>query len=58
MAFLNELLTYLFKFIILGGVAIVAVLCGAKYKKNKSAKAAEEAESAEVDNTDETEINA
>ncbi len=47
MAFIGELLTYLFKFIILGGVTIAAVLCGAKYKKNKIAKAA-----AEVDNTE------
>lgn len=52
MAFLSELLTYSFKYIILLAVTIVAVICGAKYKKNKLAKAAAEAE---PDNTKETE---
>ena len=52
MAFLSELLTYLFKFIVLGVVTIVAVLCGAKYKKSKIAKAAAEADAS---NTEETE---
>lgn len=56
MAFVGELLTYLFKFIILGGVTIVAVLCGAKYKKNKLAKAAVDAENADTDAKDNTEI--
>ncbi|MGN0438984.1 MAG: hypothetical protein ACI4F4_10710 [Lachnospiraceae bacterium] len=40
MAFISELLTYLFKFIILGAVAVAGVLCGAKMKKNKNAKEA------------------
>lgn len=52
MEFLGELLTYVFKFIILGGVTIAAVLCGAKYKKSKIAKAAAEASAS---NTEETE---
>lgn len=40
MAFVNELLTYLFKFIILGAVAVAGVLCGARIKKNKLSKEA------------------
>ncbi|MBO5088469.1 MAG: hypothetical protein J6C01_07325 [Lachnospiraceae bacterium] len=52
MAFIGELLTYLFKFIILGGVTIAAVLCGAKYKKSKIAKAAAEADNTESDITE------
>ena len=52
MAFIGELLTYLFKFLILGGVTIAAVLCGAKYKKNKLAKAAAEADNAENEITE------
>ncbi len=47
MAFLGELLTYSFKYIVLLAVTIVAVICGIKYKKNKIAKAA-----AEVDAVD------
>lgn len=39
--FAGELLTYLFKFIVLGAIAVAGVLCGAKYKKNKIAKEAE-----------------
>ena len=38
MAFLSELLTYLFKFIVLGVITIAGVMCGAKMKKNKLAK--------------------
>lgn len=52
MAFLGELFTYSFKYIVLLAVTVVAVLCGAKYKKNKIAKAAAEAE---APNTEETE---
>lgn len=52
MAFIGELLTYLFKFIILGGVTIAAVLCGAKYKKSKIAKAVAEADNTESDITE------
>ena len=52
MAFLSELLTYSFKYIILLTITVAAVICGAKYKKNKIAKAALEAE---IDNTEETE---
>ena len=52
MAFIGELLTYLFKFLILGGVTIAAVLCGAKYKKSKIAKAAAEADNTESDITE------
>lgn len=48
MAFAGELLTYLFKFIILGAVTIVAVICGAKYKKSKLAKATAASEGAEI----------
>ncbi|MCM1158915.1 MAG: hypothetical protein NC300_11080 [Bacteroidales bacterium] len=38
----GEFLTYLFKYIILGVIAVAGVLCGAKFKKNKLAKKAEE----------------
>lgn len=38
MAFVSELLTYLFKFIILGAVSVAGVLCGARIKKNKITK--------------------
>lgn len=38
MLFLNELITYLIKFIALGIIAVLGVMCGAKYKKNKLAK--------------------
>lgn len=34
----GEFLTYLFKYIVLGAIAIVGIICGAKYKKNKIAK--------------------
>ncbi len=44
MAFLSELLTYLFKYIILLAVTVAAVICGAKHKKNKLKKAAESTE--------------
>lgn len=37
-ALLVEFFQYLFKFIVLGGIAIVGVICGAQYKKNKLAK--------------------
>lgn len=40
MAFVSELLTYLFKFIVLGAIAVAGVLCGARAKKNKLAKEA------------------
>lgn len=36
----NEFLTYLFKYIILGVIAIAGVMCGAQYKKSKAAKEA------------------
>ncbi len=54
MAFIGELLTYLFKFLVLGAVTVAAVLCGAKYKKSKLAKAAAE----EVTIENDTEIEA
>lgn len=38
MAFAGEFLTYLFKYIVLGVIAIAGVLCGAKLKKNKLEK--------------------
>ena len=34
----NEFIQYVIKFVILGAIAIVGVICGAKYKKNKLAK--------------------
>ncbi|MCM1498623.1 MAG: hypothetical protein NC124_09175 [Clostridium sp.] len=40
MALVNELLTYLFKFIVLFVIAIAGGICGAKIKKNKIAKEA------------------
>lgn len=44
-ALAGEFLTYLFKFVILGAVAVAGVILGAKYKKSKlSRQAAEEAE--------------
>lgn len=33
----NEFVQYLIKFIVLGAIAVVGVICGAKYKKNKLA---------------------
>lgn len=50
MLFLNELLTYLFKYIVLGIVAIAAVFCGAKYKRNKLKKDAAKDESVVAEN--------
>lgn len=52
MLFVDELLTYLIKFIALGVIAVAGVLCGAKFKKNKLAKQAD-AENQEI--TSETE---
>lgn len=52
MAFIGELLTYLFKFIILGVITVAAVICGAKYKKSKLAKAAAETDNTESDITE------
>lgn len=46
----GEFLTYIFKYIILGAIAVAGVLCGAKYKKNKLAK---EAADDEVSQTEE-----
>ena len=57
MAFLNEFLTYLFKFIVLGGVTIAAVLCGAKYKNSKIAKSASESEKDTEDDVDTVDEN-
>ena len=45
MAFVSELLTYLFKFIMLGGVAVAGAICGTKIKANKNAKEASGSES-------------
>ena len=39
-ALVNEFLQYLIKFIALGGIAVVGVICGAHYKKNKLVKQA------------------
>lgn len=36
MLFVSELLTYLFKAVILGAIAVVGILCGAKLKKSKA----------------------
>ena len=41
MLFVDELLTYLIKFIALGAIAVIGVICSAKFKKNKLAKQAE-----------------
>ena len=35
MAFISELLTYTFKYIVLGVIAIAGVLCGIKAKKKQ-----------------------
>ena len=47
MLFMNELLTYLFKFIVLGVVAVAGVLCGIKIKKNKIAKSESSSQNSE-----------
>lgn len=52
MAFLSELLTYSFKYIVLLAITVAAVICGAKYKKNKIAKSAVEAESNNIEETE------
>ncbi len=52
MAFLGELLTYSFKYIILLAVTVVAVICGAKYKKSKITKAAVEDETVDTNDTE------
>jgi len=52
MAFIGELLTYSFKYIILLAVTVIAVICGAKYKKNKLAKAAVENETVNTQDTE------
>ena len=49
MAFLSELFTYIFKFIILAAIAVAGIMLGAKHKKNKLAKA--ESESAQTNET-------
>jgi len=49
MLFLNELGTYLIKFIVLGIIAVAGVMCGAKYKKNKLAEQAGEEHVASVE---------
>lgn len=35
MAFISEFLSYLFKFIVLGIIAVTGVVCGVKIKKKK-----------------------
>ncbi|MDE6435082.1 MAG: hypothetical protein K2L07_12735 [Lachnospiraceae bacterium] len=42
MLFLNEFVTYLIKYVVLGIIAVLGVMLGAKYKKNKLAKQADE----------------
>ena len=41
MLFVNEFVTYLIKFVALLVIAVVGVICGAKFKKNKLAKQAD-----------------
>lgn len=41
MLLLNEFLTYLFKFVVLGVVGFAGIMCGIRFKKNKLAKEAE-----------------
>lgn len=45
----SEFLTYIFKYIVLGVIAVAGVLCGAKYKKNKLAKEAADEEAAQTE---------
>lgn len=45
----GELLTYVFKYIVLGAIAIIGVVCGAKYKKNKLAPKSEFIEDTNVE---------
>lgn len=52
MAFLSELLLYLFKFVILLAAAIIAVICGVKMKKNKIAKANAEKEKTDIESVE------
>lgn len=42
MLFLNEFVTYLIKYVVLGVIAVFGVMFGARYKKNKLAKQTEE----------------
>lgn len=45
----GEFLTYIFKYIVLGVIAVAGVLCGAKYKKNKLAKKAADEETSQTE---------
>lgn len=49
MVLLSEFVSYLIKFLAFMLITVVAVICGAKYKKNKLANAAAENEGSEVD---------
>ncbi|MCM1180069.1 MAG: hypothetical protein NC347_07420 [Clostridium sp.] len=49
MLFLQELVTYLIKFVVLGAIAVAGVMFGAKYKKNKLAAQADEENAASVE---------
>lgn len=42
MAFLSELLTYTFKYIVLGAIAVAGVVCCVKQKKKQLLEAAEQ----------------
>lgn len=53
MLFANELLNYLVKYLALGVIAVVGVLCGAKAKKNKLAKLETEGAKAEAADSEE-----
>lgn len=48
MLFVNELLTYLFKFVILALVGFAGIMCGIKFKKNKLEKEAGSIESQDI----------
>lgn len=53
MLFANELLNYLIKYVVLGVIAIIGVLCGVKAKKNKLAKLENEGAQAETADSEE-----
>lgn len=51
MALLSEFVSYLIKFLVFLVITVVAVICGAKYKKNKLVKTSIESEGSEVDSS-------
>ncbi len=44
MLIVSELVSYLIKYIVFIAIAVVGILCGARYKKNKTAQAENDSE--------------